>query len=84
MNCPICNENMFSNKKYGIKSNYCPQCNEVWPTINTVKRSIQKVFINSSKTNKSFNSNGHIYNRTNDHKLMDDKKRLKELLYSLE
>jgi Zn-finger nucleic acid-binding protein len=84
MNCPICNENMFSSKKYDIETEYCPQCNEIWPTMNTNKRTIHKVFVHSQKISNGFISNGHIYNKTNDHKLMDDRKRKKELLFSLE
>ena len=84
MNCPICTEKLMSNKKHGIESNYCPQCNEVWPTIYLIKKTIHKVFESSHKSNNFITSNGHIYSKTNDHRLIDDKKRLRELLYSLE
>jgi Zn-finger nucleic acid-binding protein len=84
MKCPICNSKTLLSVKYGAKSVYCPECNEVWSTNQSHKNS-ENVLIFSNHTDyKGYNPKNHIYSRTNNHELMDDKKRNKELLFLIE
>ena len=83
MNCPICNGDMLVSKKHGIETKYCPQCNEIWPAKRLRIKLNQKVILSNTRNSGSI-SERHIYNKTNDHDLMDDNKRKKEMLYFLE
>jgi Zn-finger nucleic acid-binding protein len=80
MNCPICNGNMLLSEKQGVETEYCPQCNEIWPKKRINKKSIQRPVSFNRPNNDGYISDNHIYNKTNDHKLIDDKRRKRELL----
>lgn len=84
MNCPICNNAMLLYKKNGIKSEYCPQCNEIWPSKSFNKITTRRAISIEDRYNKGYNPMNHIYSRTNNHVFMDDKKRNKVLLFYIE
>jgi Zn-finger nucleic acid-binding protein len=81
MNCPICNSKTLLSVKHGTESVYCPECNEVWSTKRIYKSSIYKSVLSSHTNNGGYISDSHIYNKTNDHKFIDDSKRKKELYH---
>lgn len=83
MNCPICNSFMLLSKKHGIEEKYCPQCNEIWPSKRKNTKS-DPIISSSHHSNTGYNQHYHVYNKTNNHEFMDDKKRYKELLFLLE
>jgi Zn-finger nucleic acid-binding protein len=84
MNCPICDCIMILYKKQGIEEKYCPQCNEIWPSKRFDKKMAQKTFTSNQPIVLGYNPKNHIYNKTNNHDLMDDKKRNKDFLFANE
>lgn len=84
MNCPICNSIMTEYKKYGTEKEYCPQCNEIWPLKRSNKQVEQRLSSSINPFFKGYNPKNHIYCKTNNHQFLDDRKRYKELLFSLD